>query len=113
MIDILLMRHVTLQRMGVEVAVRAFLHAPRDVDVETQRGSLSIAHGFQHQLQRLAAVRNRPLLVAAQLGGGAAQLRHVEDRIVTEAAFAGGLLGDPPAQLPWNTSGVGSSAWRR
>lgn len=32
--------------------------------------------------------------VAAQLGGGAAQLRHVEDRIVTEAAFAGGLLGD-------------------
>ncbi|SVK46189.1 Uncharacterised protein [Acinetobacter baumannii] len=40
MIDILLMRHVTLQRMGVEIAVRAFLHAPRDVDVETQRGQL-------------------------------------------------------------------------
>jgi hypothetical protein len=34
-IDVFVMRHFALQRVRVEVAVGAFLHAPRNVDVET------------------------------------------------------------------------------
>ncbi|CSE62086.1 Uncharacterised protein [Shigella sonnei] len=37
MLNIIVVRHFSFQRVRVEIAVRAFLHAPRDVNVETQR----------------------------------------------------------------------------
>ena len=41
MLDVVIVRHFAFQRVRVEIAVRAFLHAPRDVNIKTQRWQIS------------------------------------------------------------------------
>ncbi len=41
MLDVVIMRHLAFQRMRIKIAVRAFLHAPGNMDIETQRRQIS------------------------------------------------------------------------
>ena len=99
--------------VGIEVAVGALALAPGQVDIQTQGRQL-------HQRWRRAS-SSRALALARWLmrffTSGAVRRsctdgRDVEQGVVAEAVVAPGLEQDTPSQLAWQTSGVGSCAWR-
>ena len=100
--------------VGIEVAVRALLQAPRDVHVQRQRrqrgearlrrrrgghcnwrnGFHSSAQALEQRAQRLAAVRDEVLLRERQLGAGEPRRLVEEMRVVAEAAGAARRVDD-------------------
>ena len=95
-IDVALFGQFLAQRVRIEVAVRAFLHAPREVGVQRER------RRFHARAPKLGEKCARSLAAMAEL---VAQFRgHLrrglrlaawnEDRVVAETAVAAGRLGD-------------------
>ena len=103
----------------IEIAVRTFAHAPRNVDVERQRRQLgghatSLARVHEqvaHMRQRLAAMTDAILDRGIEFGGAAAEQRIEKHRVVAEAAARRAAPARMrPCQRPSAISGAGSSA---